>query len=73
MGRPRLVQQIVRQRFLVTLDGEESFEGVLTDWDAGFFVFQDAWSLTPAGDRIRLDTALWVPRPRIKYMQIVNP
>ena len=72
MGRERLVRRAVRRRFLVTTDSEESFDGVLSEWDEGFFVFADVSSIGPKGDRVRLDQVLWVPRYRIKYMQAVN-
>jgi hypothetical protein len=56
----------------VTTDTEEAFDGVLTDWNENFFVLEDAWSVAPNGDRLRIDTALWLPRGRIKYMQAVT-
>lgn len=71
--RDRLVRALERRRFLITTDTDETFDGVLTDWDDVFFVYQDVWSVVPNGDRLHLDTALWLPRARIKYMQAVNP
>lgn len=72
-GRDRLVKLALRHRFLVTTDTEEAFDGVLTDWNENFFVLEDTWNVSANGDRLKLDTALWVPRVRIKYMQAVNP
>lgn len=72
VGRDRLVKLALRGRFLVTTDSEEAFDGVLTDWNENFFVLENAWSVAASGDRIRIDTALWLPRSRIKYMQTVN-
>lgn len=72
MGRDRLVVRALKRRFLVTTDTEEAFDGVLTDWNENFFVLEDAWAVA-ADDRLRIDTALWLPRARIKYMQAINP
>ena len=72
VGRDRLVKLALRNRFLVTTDTEEAFDGVLVDWNENFFVLEDAWSVAGSGDRLRIDTALWLPRPRIKYMQAVT-
>ena len=73
MRRDRLVDRALRRRFLVTTDSEEAFDGVLTDWNENFFVLEDASSVAATGDRLRIDTALWLPRGRIKYMQAINP
>lgn len=70
--RDRLVRALERRRFLITTDTEEAFDGVLVDWDDTFFVYDDVYSVTDRG-RVHLDTSLWVPRARIKYMQAVNP
>jgi len=72
VARERLIRQAVRSRWLVTVDTDEAFDGVLTSWDDGFFVFEDASSVGRNGDKLHLDTALWLPRSRIKYMQAVN-
>jgi hypothetical protein len=72
-GRDRLVQLALRQRFLVTTDTEEGFNGVLTDWNENFFILEDAWSVAADGTTVKIDSALWLPRPRIKYMQAVAP
>lgn len=71
--RDRLVRKALRQRFLVTLDTEDAFDGVLTDWNVNFFVLEDASAVAGSGDRLRVDNAVWVPRARVKYMQAINP
>lgn len=73
MRADRLIQGKVRTRFLVTLDGEDAFEGVLVSADPAFFVFSDAWSVNMRGERVHVDTDLWLPRARIKYMTTMNP
>lgn len=73
MRNDRLIRRAIRSRFLVTTDSEESFDGVLTSGDEGFFVFADAVSVARNGDRLHLDSDLWIPRGRVKYMQEVRP
>jgi len=51
---------------------EEAFDGVLVDWDEGHFILADVSSIASNGDRLHLDDDLWLPRPRIKYMQRVR-
>jgi hypothetical protein len=65
----RLIRQVIRRRFLVTTDTEEGFEGVLLEADEGHYVFDDVTSVAVNGDRLHLDSKLWIPRPRVKYMQ----
>jgi len=70
--RDRLIRHAVRSRFLVTLDSEETFEGVLFDWDEGHLILADASSVSPKGDRLKIDESLWLPRARVKYMQALR-
>jgi hypothetical protein len=70
--RDRLIRAAERERFLVTMVDDEAFSGVLLDWDEGHFVLADAESVAPTGDRLSIDHYLWLPRPRIKYMQAVR-
>lgn len=72
MGRDRLIKLVERVRFLVTTTDEEAFDGVLVDWDEGHFIFADVSSVAANGDRLHIDNDLWLPRPRIKYMQRVG-
>ena len=67
--KDRLFLMAERGRFLVTTDSEESFDGILIDWDESNIVLADFYQISPNGDRVKLDGDLWLPRPRIKYMQ----
>lgn len=67
--KDRLLRDAERGRFLVTLDTEDAFEGVLVDWDDEHLVLADASSMAVTGDRLRLDGYQWLPRARVKYMQ----
>ena len=72
MRRDRLIRRAERGRFLVTTDSEETFEGVLVDWDEGHLILADASSVSPKGDRLKIDEYLWLPRARVKYMQALR-
>lgn len=68
--RDRLVRQMLRQRFLVTLGSGETFDGLLMDADETVIVLADAWSLSTDGSRIKVDTSLYLPRWGVIYMQV---
>lgn len=69
MLRPdRLLRKQLRSRYLVTLDSEETFEGVLVDADAAHLVLEDASSVALNGARVSVDGRLWLPRSTVKYM-----
>lgn len=74
--KDRLLRDAERGKFLITItaDGaaEESFEGVLVEWDDEHVVLAAAYSVAETGDRLKLDGYMWLPRPRIKYMQAVT-
>jgi len=69
--KDRLLRDAERGKFLVTLDTEEAFEGVLVEWDDEHLVLAAAFSVAETGDRLRLDGYQWLPRLRIKYMQAI--
>ena len=73
MARPdRLIRSMLRSRYIVTLSTEETFEGVLIDADDQHLVLADAVTLAANGDRLGVDGHLWIPRPAVKYMQILT-
>lgn len=67
--KDRLLLMAERGRFLVTDDSGEALDGLLLDWDEAHVVLADAYQVSPSGDRNKLDGEIWLPRPRIKYMQ----
>jgi small nuclear ribonucleoprotein (snRNP)-like protein len=70
MRRPdRLLRDSIRSRYLVTLESDEAFDGVLIDADDMHVVLADAESVAPNGDRLKVDGQLWLPRLSIRYMQ----
>lgn len=72
MRLDRLIKNATRTRFLVTSVDGDGFDGVLIDSDAAYLVFANAEAIAENGDRLKLDTDLWLPRVRIKYMQVVR-
>lgn len=66
--KDRLLLSAERGRFLLTTDTDEAWEGVLVDWDENHYVLADAYAVT-AEKRTPADGSIWLPRPRIKYLQ----
>ncbi|MBC7594521.1 MAG: hypothetical protein H7288_11385 [Kineosporiaceae bacterium] len=68
MGKDRLLKQLLRERFVITLRTGESFDGLLVDADEKTVRLVDAVALTEAGRRV-VDGELFVPRAEIVYLQ----
>lgn len=66
--RDRLVRQALRERFVVTLHGGESFDGLLLDADDRTVHLTDAYALSDKS-RLRVDGELYLPRDGVAYMQ----
>lgn len=66
--RDRLVRQALRERFVVTLKGGETFEGLLLDADEKTVKLTDAYALQ-GSSRIQVDGSLYLPRPEVSYLQ----
>lgn len=66
--RDRLVRQSLRERFIVTLTGGESFSGLLFDIDEKTLHLVDAKALDGKSS-VPVDGALFLPRDRVAYMQ----
>lgn len=74
MRRPdRLVREHLRDRYLVTTDSGETFDGLLLDIDEAHLVLADAEQVAVNGSRVKVDGHLWLPRPTIRYMQRPQP
>lgn len=72
MGRrDRLVRQALRERFVATLKGGESFEGLLVDADEKTFRMADAWALD-GKNRVSVDGELFLSRVDVLYLQKVG-
>jgi small nuclear ribonucleoprotein (snRNP)-like protein len=68
----RLIRSMIRTRYIVTLDSEETFEGVLIDADDQHLVLADVVTLARNGDRLAVDGQLWLPRIGVKYLQTLT-
>ncbi len=70
--RDRLIRNHLRLRYLVTTADEEVFDGVLFDADDLHIVLVETEQVAPNGERLAVDGQVWLPRPRVKYMQLVT-
>ena len=68
MRRDRLLKQLLRDRFVVTLRGGESFDGLLADADEKTVRLVDAFALD-GKNRMSVDGELFIPRGEVVYMQ----
>lgn len=70
----RIVRQHIRVRYLVTVQSDEGFEGVLDDADDQTLVLVDVVQVAPDGQREPMGpgSRVLVPRTTVKYMQILG-
>jgi hypothetical protein len=67
-GRDRLIRDCFRERFLITMRGGETFDGLLLEADDRTVVLVNA-SAVEGTTRHRVDGALYLPRGDVAYMQ----
>jgi hypothetical protein len=68
MGRDRLLKHLLRERFVITLRGGESFDGLLVDADEKTVRLASAFALGEKS-RVSVDGELFIPRAEIVYLQ----
>lgn len=68
MRRDRLIRQALRDRFVVTMSGGESFEGLLLEADEKTLHLVEARALD-GKSTVPVDGALFLPRDRVSYLQ----
>jgi hypothetical protein len=66
--RDRLIRQVLRERFVVTLRGGETFDGLLLDIDEKTVRLGDVSALD-GRNRALVDGELYVPRDEVSYFQ----
>ena len=66
--RDRLIRQVLRERFVVTLHSGESFDGLLLDADEKTIRLGNAGALD-GRNRAVVDGELFLPRAQVAYMQ----
>lgn len=67
--RDRVISDLLRARFLVTLKTGETFNGLLSDSDARSLVLVDATSLAADREPLPVDGCLIVARDDVAYIQ----
>lgn len=65
----KLLRKHLRERYLITLVDGSGFDGLIVDADWTHLVLADVEQIDPAGNRVKADGTVWVPRQRIDYMQ----
>lgn len=68
MRKDRLLRALFRDRFVITLRGGASFDGLLVDADEKTVRLAHAWAITDK-NRVSVDGELFIPRGEITYMQ----
>ncbi len=69
MRPDRIVRRHLRNRYLITVRSDETFEGLLVDADARTLVLASAFQVSPAGGREPITGQLFIPRDTVKYLQ----
>ena len=68
MRKDKLLRQLLRERFVITLRHGESFDGLLADVDEKTVRLVDSFALD-GKNRVSVDGDLLIPRLEIVYMQ----
>ena len=68
MGKDRLLKNLLRERFVVTLRGGAAFDGLLVDADEKTVRLVDSFALD-GKSRVSVDGELFIPRSEIVYLQ----
>ena len=68
MGKDRLLKNLLRERFVVTLHGGAAFDGLLVDADEKTVRLANAFALD-GKSRVPVDGELFIPRSEIVYLQ----
>jgi small nuclear ribonucleoprotein (snRNP)-like protein len=67
-GRDRLVKKSLHERFIVTLRGGESFDGLLVAADPKTVRLVNAFAID-GKNRVAVDGELFLPRDQVSYLQ----
>jgi len=68
MRSDRLIKDLLRERFLVSLTDGSAIEGLLIDIDNKSLHLADCFSVTPT-KRESVDGHIFIPRTNVLYMQ----
>jgi hypothetical protein len=67
--RDRLLAAALRERFIITMQDDSAFDGLLIDVDERVLVLAQASTPNAGGARVMVDGALYLERSLVKYMQ----
>lgn len=67
-SRDKLIRQNLRERFVITLHGGESFDGLLVEADEKTLRMVNAFAIGK-NSRVSVDGELFLPRGDVAYMQ----
>jgi hypothetical protein len=67
-SRDKLIRQNLRERFVITLHGGESFDGLLVEADQKTLRMVNAFAIGK-NSRVSVDGELFLPRGDVAYMQ----
>ena len=68
MSRDRLLKQMVRDRFVITLLNGQTFDGLLDRFDATHLELVDSHQITAEGKH-PIDGRFYLPRVQVAFMQ----
>jgi hypothetical protein len=68
MRRDRLLRDLLRERFVVTLKTGEAFDGLLDRWDESTLELVNVQAVSEA-TRVQVDGRIYLPRVQVAYMQ----
>lgn len=72
MRRDRLLRDLLRERFVITLKTGETFDGLLDRWDESTLELVNPHAVTAdqtRQTRVQVDGRLYLPRDQIAYLQ----
>lgn len=67
-NRDKLIRQSLRERFVITLKGGETFDGLLVDADEKTLRLVNVAAVGKTS-RVSLDGELFIPRSDVAYLQ----
>lgn len=68
MGRDRLLKQLLRERFVITMTDGAAFDGILDRVDESTLELVDAGAIGE-NETVKVDGRIYLPRARVAYLQ----
>lgn len=67
----RVVSELIRSRFLVTMSDGSAFTGILWDTDDTTLQLKDPEAVQADSSRVKADSDVFLPRSRVAYLQLL--